>query len=56
MLARQLQTKMEERVESSRVPVVMLRMNEKKGKRVKSHPNFFQRQEWFGNVIPDDKI
>ena len=53
MLAHQLQTKMEERVE---LAIVMLRMNEKKGKRVKYHPNFFQRQEWLGNVIPDDKI
>lgn len=53
MLAHQLQSKMEERVE---LAIVMLRMNEKKGKRVKSYPDFLQRQEWLGNVIPDDKI
>ena len=34
----------------------MLRMDEKKGKRLKSYPDFLQRQGWEGDVISDNKI
>ena len=42
--------------ESFLAAIVMLWMDEKKEKRVKSYPDFLQRQQWAGDVIPDDKI